>query len=793
MINSYTHKKANIIKKNIKGLIPISNWTSLSLTHDNLSHNLDLNLLEAIKTLSSKDLPTTSSTTASGTTLNKDNNNNNNLINKITSIEHIRHHNYVDADNYSQGLNEQLLILEKLGGVFSTIGNLSALQYDNGQEFDQQQQQQQQQTGEFNPELDPSSSYKYGKHYVLANLMLDQLVVLLDFLFNKSLSLEESILYWESKIDNHHWYLIEKSPLYWIQFYRQQANNYINFFKKFTEIHHGPQSKSFKLFSSAITKFNGIFDSSLNMIHSNVDKLFKPSKQQQQQHNNGNSKRDQSEVHQQQQQTTEKSHSKIQHPVKELEERLKRLNSFKKVISICIGRLAYLLESIKNNISNITQLNIEITRSIIIIYDVIQILQQMTPTSSQQGFDSNHIINFNISQLIEYSKLLQQDDQQQFNLNDQRVEDYQENIYSMLKDNIYSIKSLVIQVDKLLKYDQKPSYFSRNWMMITSVTLLTVVAIKYSYDNMDNFKASIKDTKFALTRFYKDHLEEPLLNIWNVIRYDKKTLQLTDPVSLESSVNSLANMVIDYNQDSVGNILTSDQKEILRQLSVRGDISSVMSHYEKSIKSPIQSLLFGDLIRLILIQVQKEKVDVDKAMLAIDKLLQANELNFQLLAGIPAALFLALMVWQFKKLLTPSKKNLPHSQLVIFSTLRDLSRQLNVNPSLQFPKHLYPIILRVPSSFYSVYYNTTDVVPIVENQEDNNTQKQQQYLPFEQYGNTLVSTFKLKLHQYTKNNCMENQWFKQDIQDLESEQLSAKAKIRTINRMFSTFSFLKNK
>jgi nuclear-control-of-ATPase protein 2 len=42
------------------------------------------------------------------------------------------------------------------------------------------------------------------------------------------------------------------------------------------------------------------------------------------------------------------------------------------------------------------------------------------------------------------------------------------------------------------------------------------------------------------------------------------------------------------------------------------------------IKQPIRTALFDELIRLILIQVQKEKVDVEKAMLALDKLLKSN-------------------------------------------------------------------------------------------------------------------------------------------------------------------------
>lgn len=56
--------------------------------------------------------------------------------------------------------------------------------------------------------------------------------------------------------------------------------------------------------------------------------------------------------------------------------------------------------------------------------------------------------------------------------------------------------------------------------------------------------------------------------------------------------------------------------------------------YESSIQRPITSSLFGDLIQLIFIQVQKQRVDIERAMLALDKLLKSNgtkyflDLNF---------------------------------------------------------------------------------------------------------------------------------------------------------------------
>jgi hypothetical protein len=71
-----------------------------------------------------------------------------------------------------------------------------------------------------------------------------------------------------------------------------------------------------------------------------------------------------------------------------------------------------------------------------------------------------------------------------------------------------------------------------------------------------------------------------------------------------------------------------------------GDISSVMPYYEKEIQAPIYGALRGDLIELLLIQIQRAKSDVAMSLSAVDKLVSANEINFQVLSAIPAGLVL---------------------------------------------------------------------------------------------------------------------------------------------------------
>jgi nuclear-control-of-ATPase protein 2 len=71
------------------------------------------------------------------------------------------------------------------------------------------------------------------------------------------------------------------------------------------------------------------------------------------------------------------------------------------------------------------------------------------------------------------------------------------------------------------------------------------------------------------------------------------------------------------------------------------DFNPILREYEQNLKAPIKSAVFGNLVTLMLIQVQKAKVDLGTAMLSLDKLMRANELNFEMLAVIPVMVFLA--------------------------------------------------------------------------------------------------------------------------------------------------------
>lgn len=88
---------------------------------------------------------------------------------------------------------------------------------------------------------------------------------------------------------------------------------------------------------------------------------------------------------------------------------------------------------------------------------------------------------------------------------------------------------------------------------------------------------------------------------------------------------SLGRMVGDYTGDA----------ELAAKVAASGDCSAIMPDYEKAMSHPITSAVAGPLTRLLLIQVQKAKCDAAMGLSAVDKLVSANEINFQIISATP--------------------------------------------------------------------------------------------------------------------------------------------------------------
>ncbi|KAF5756534.1 putative nuclear control of ATP synthase 2 [Helianthus annuus] len=206
-----------------------------------------------------------------------------------------------------------------------------------------------------------------------------------------------------------------------------------------------------------------------------------------------------------------------------------------------------------------------------------------------------------------------------------------------------NLGKLDVYLSLLVAKHQKPRKMTQHWVRYTvgavGITVFSLWLLRHSRlagsSDIDNW---ILDAKESVTAFMTDHVEQPLLAIrdelFETFRQRHRGMMELEEVQLTS--NSLHRMLLAFSEQTKGQKFppnASDQEML----------EIVMGRYEKELMHPIQNLLGGELARAMLIQIQKLKLDIETAMLELNQILRANEINFAILAALPA-FFLSLVV-----------------------------------------------------------------------------------------------------------------------------------------------------
>jgi len=91
-------------------------------------------------------------------------------------------------------------------------------------------------------------------------------------------------------------------------------------------------------------------------------------------------------------------------------------------------------------------------------------------------------------------------------------------------------------------------------------------------------------------------------------------------------------MLEDFIQDTLPKMPPTKRRQIVRNM----DMSVVSDQYDREIRSAVRNVFSGKIVRMLLIQIQFIKKELLVAMEAIDDLFNANKVNLQFLAVIPA-------------------------------------------------------------------------------------------------------------------------------------------------------------
>lgn len=181
-----------------------------------------------------------------------------------------------------------------------------------------------------------------------------------------------------------------------------------------------------------------------------------------------------------------------------------------------------------------------------------------------------------------------------------------------------------------LQQHAKPSRMIRYWLPAAALFISSSTILRIIVNRKAEVLQWIRDFGSTVIDFWNNWVIEPTKKVIRTIRHDEGSeVSIMSKRSLEGDRDSLERMVVDFAVDNPdGGSLSEVEVADIRTKVHEGDLTPVLKAYERELKSPLYGSVRGNLIRTLLIQVQKTKVDVEVAMGGIDSLLKSQELVF---------------------------------------------------------------------------------------------------------------------------------------------------------------------
>lgn len=194
---------------------------------------------------------------------------------------------------------------------------------------------------------------------------------------------------------------------------------------------------------------------------------------------------------------------------------------------------------------------------------------------------------------------------------------------------------------KLTSEYGRPSRLVRYWLPAGALLLSSSTILQIFVSRKAEIITWFRDLGATVRDFWLNWVIEPTKKVIGTIRHDKDSeVAIMSKQSLNGDRDSLERMVVDFAIDNPagGGSLTEAQISDIRAKVKEGDLTPVLRAYEKDLRRPFMGTVRGDLVRTLLIQVQKTKVDVEVAISGIDSLLKSQELVFGFIGLTPGIL-----------------------------------------------------------------------------------------------------------------------------------------------------------
>jgi len=203
----------------------------------------------------------------------------------------------------------------------------------------------------------------------------------------------------------------------------------------------------------------------------------------------------------------------------------------------------------------------------------------------------------------------------------------------------------VTATTKLASTYGRPSKLVRYWLPAGLLLLSSTTILRIFVNRKAEIITWFKDLGSTIQAFWMNWVLEPTKKVIGTIRHDEGSeVAIMSKESLKGDRESLERMVVDFAIDNPAAAdcgdgpLNETQISEIRAKVREGDLTPVLRAYERDLQKPFIGTIRGDLVRSLLIQVQKTKVDVEVAISGIDALLKSQELVFGFVGLTPGIL-----------------------------------------------------------------------------------------------------------------------------------------------------------
>ncbi|KAJ1331620.1 nuclear control of ATPase protein 2 [Microdochium nivale] len=243
------------------------------------------------------------------------------------------------------------------------------------------------------------------------------------------------------------------------------------------------------------------------------------------------------------------------------------------------------------------------------------------------------------------------------------------------------LPSHMAEAEDVIGDNGRPSRLVRYWLPLLVLVLSSSTVLRILVRRKEAIIEWIRGLGETIQDFWFNWVVEPTRKVIGTIRHDQNSeIALMSRDSLKADRDSLERMVVDFAVERPSSVmgvssLSESQIAEIRAKVKEGDLTPVLRAYENDIRNPVMGTIRGDLVRTLLIQVQKTKVDVELAMSGIDSLIKSQELVFGFV-GLTPGILVSVSAYRYLRSVLGGRRGITTQQRVgkCVRVLRNIDR-----------------------------------------------------------------------------------------------------------------------